>query len=92
MFRGFDRTKYDLRDPSTAHAMRRDRALHEAAMRTVQRHLNTKMPVQSGPRVAQVLVPSQQDPMRGIALPPRSSLARQIMLWPNQSHQSHKKF
>lgn len=42
--KGFDRAKYDLRDPSAWHALERDRALHEEALENVRRYLQSHTP------------------------------------------------
>jgi len=60
MFRGYDRAKYDLRDPSVSQAIKRDRALHEEALATIARHLNTKPPRQGASQVPHILLPPAQ--------------------------------
>ena len=54
MFRGFDRAKYDLKDPSAWTALQRDRALHEQALKTIERHLKASTVVQIKPKSALV--------------------------------------
>ena len=39
-FRGYDRAKYDLSDPSSHRRMARDAALHDSAVQTVLRGMN----------------------------------------------------
>lgn len=60
MFRGYDRTKYDLNDASAMQAIARDRALHEDALRTVARHLATPPVAQRGAQIPQILLPAEQ--------------------------------
>jgi hypothetical protein len=60
MFKGFDRAKYDLKDPSAWQAIKRDRALHEQALQTVARHLQTRTPPPPRPRVPVLLLPANQ--------------------------------
>lgn len=62
MFKGFDRAKYDLQDPSAWKAIERDRKLHEQALALVARHLNAKPPRQNSPQIAQILLPRSQQP------------------------------
>lgn len=63
MFKGYDRAKYDLKDPSAWHAMKRDEALHEENLLMIARHLNsqTAQPIrQGGPQMPQILLPPAQ--------------------------------
>ena len=60
MFKGYDRPKYDLKDPSAWMAMKRDQALHEQALVSVARHLNTAPPRQSSAQIPQILLPPAQ--------------------------------
>lgn len=49
MFKGIDRTKYDIKDPSAWTAMKRDTSLHNEALATVARYLNTPDAEAGGP-------------------------------------------
>jgi hypothetical protein len=60
MFKGYDRAKYDLQDPSAYHAIKRDQALHEDALRTVARYLNTPVSRQGRTQIPQIVLPPAQ--------------------------------
>jgi hypothetical protein len=60
MLKGFDRAKYDLKDPSAWMAIKRDKALHEQALLTVARHLNAHRLPQNRQHVPQILLPPSQ--------------------------------
>lgn len=60
MFKGVDRAKYDLKDPSAWTALERDRALHVQALAMVERHLKSQMTPVKQPRVPQILLPADQ--------------------------------
>lgn len=61
MFKGVDRAKYDIRDPSVRHAIKRDEALHKESLVRIARYLNTPPPKQNHVRrVPQILLPPKQ--------------------------------
>lgn len=96
MFKGVDRAKYDLNDPSAWHSMKRDRALHEEALRTVARHLDSKKPTQRGAQIPLVLLPPDQQAELDTQLPAvlqqyeRSELQQLAMLNPIVTATMHK--
>lgn len=59
MFRGYDRAKYDVQDPSAWQAMTRDKLLHEQALLTVSRYLNAPAPRPPRAVVAKILAPME---------------------------------
>lgn len=69
MFKGFDRAKYDLKDPSAWQAIKRDRVLHEQALLTVARHLQSKQAAKPRPSVPVLLLPSDQQASLTTQLP-----------------------
>lgn len=62
LFKGYDRAKYNLQDPSSRWAMQRDVQLHEQALATVARHLSTKVQPTKGAQTPRVLLPPAQMP------------------------------
>lgn len=54
MFRGFDRAKYDVQDPSAWQAIARDKLLHEQNLLTVSRHLNAAAPKAPRAQIAKI--------------------------------------